>query len=178
MIIWNRCTDVYKITLDQSVPVTKTFVICAMNRVGSGYKIINCKLGHNRGRGVLAKASDGLIQGNLIEGCAMEGLDLSTAIPNWLEASVHENVTVVSNVFRDCKFVWRTGHTETSTVIIKSCRSNLVFKDNVIEYSRNDGAVWIQDLDGGVIRNNTFVRKEGGGGDPLTLKNCTNITKD
>jgi hypothetical protein len=108
----------------------------------------------------------------------MEGIDLSTAIPNWLEAAVHENVTVIGNTVRDCKKACRWPHRESSTVIIKSCRKNLVFKDNVIEYSRPDGALWVENLTDGIFKNNQLIRKEGGGDQPATFENCTNITQD
>ena len=67
---------------------------------GAGYKIIHCHLGCTRSRGILAKADNGLIQGNVLENCGMSAVSLGPEY-YWGEADYVHNVTVDDNIIRN-----------------------------------------------------------------------------
>ncbi len=49
-------------------------MICAVNKIGNGFKIIGGAFGNNRSRGMLLRASNGLVKGARIEGARMSGI--------------------------------------------------------------------------------------------------------
>ena len=67
---------------------------------GAGYKIIGCHLGNTRSRGILAKADNGLIKNNVIEGCGQAAVSLGPEY-YWGEADYVQNVTVEGNTIRE-----------------------------------------------------------------------------
>ncbi|MDR3262466.1 MAG: right-handed parallel beta-helix repeat-containing protein [Tannerella sp.] len=71
--------------------------------IGSGFAIRNNKIGYNRSRGILVKASDGIITGNEITETAMNGIILSPEL-NWMEAGCSENVEISNNVLLNCMY--------------------------------------------------------------------------
>ena len=57
-------------------------------------------MGHNRARGLLIKASDGVIESNIIEG--VEGWAVQIAPEyEWMEGGCSKDMVVKGNVFRD-----------------------------------------------------------------------------
>ena len=65
---------------------------------GHGYKIIGCRLGNTRSRGIIVKSDDGLIKDNVITRC---GLAIHIG-PEWPdEADYCHNVTVSGNTISD-----------------------------------------------------------------------------
>jgi hypothetical protein len=73
------------------------------DRVGSGFEIINCYMGHNRSRAALIKASDGLIKGNIFRGAAMPGISVAPEY-YWLESGISHNLEITENLIEDCMF--------------------------------------------------------------------------
>jgi len=73
------------------------------DRVGSGYKIVNCTVGGNRSRAILIKASDGLIDGNLIHNSAMSGIALAPEF-YWMEGGCPQNTIIRNNTIQNCMF--------------------------------------------------------------------------
>ena len=70
-------------------------------RSGQGYIVKRCTLGNTRGRGILAKADNGLIQDCTIENSAMSGVSLGPEF-SWDEANYCWNIQVIHNVLRYC----------------------------------------------------------------------------
>ena len=66
---------------------------------GAGYKILGCRLGNTRSRGILAKADNGMIENNIIEGCGQAAISLGPEY-GWGEADYVRNVTIAGNVIR------------------------------------------------------------------------------
>ena len=65
---------------------------------GAGYKIIGCRLGNTRSRGIIVKSDNGLIQNNVISHC---GLGLRIGPEYGAEADYSQNVIVSGNTFLD-----------------------------------------------------------------------------
>ena len=89
--------DAYRIRLDRSVRLPYGSVIASIDRKGNGFAVINCTFGNNRSRGILIKASDGIIRGNRIENAHMQAIKIAPEY-EWLESGYSRNVDVVSNV--------------------------------------------------------------------------------
>jgi len=165
------CRDAYRVELDRDVQIDDYAAICAVNRIGNGFKVINNVLGHNRSRGILTKASNGIISGNIIEDTGLESLKLTPDIYDWLEAAYYENLIVTNNTIRNGKFSTHFGSGPPAQILIGGCRNGLVFSGNTIEYN-GDLAMIVSDLDGGIFRNNSFKPESE---NPILFKNCLNL---
>ncbi len=100
-----------KITLEQWIEDSDIGdVVYSKDRVGSGFKVINNTVGHNRSRAILIKSSDGIIEGNTIENSAMSGIALAPEY-YWMEAGCPGNIIVRNNTITNCMFestMWGT----------------------------------------------------------------------
>ncbi|MCE5279866.1 MAG: right-handed parallel beta-helix repeat-containing protein [Planctomycetaceae bacterium] len=90
------------ITLDRQVKVARGGLIYAANRLGSGFEIRGCDFGQNRSRGLVIKASGGLITGNRFEGCRMSAILVSSE-RWWLEAGNSSDVAITANTITSCE---------------------------------------------------------------------------
>ena len=92
------------ITLDREVAMATGGVICALNRIGSGFMIKGCDFGFNRSRGILIKASQGAVIGNRMEGCWMSAILVSPEYW-WLESGCSRAVQISGNRIIACQGV-------------------------------------------------------------------------
>ena len=90
----------FEVELDADRILPPGSVIISNRRMGNGFRIRNCTMGHNRARGLLIKASDGVIESNLIE--RVEGWAVQIAPEyEWMEGGCSKDMIVKGNVFRD-----------------------------------------------------------------------------
>ncbi len=68
---------------------------------GQGYKILRCRIGDTRSRGILAKADHGVIEGCTIYGCGMSAISIGPEFW-WGEAGYCQNVAVTDNTLTAC----------------------------------------------------------------------------
>lgn len=122
------------IELEDEVPLAEMSVICATNRTGRGFKVIGNTFGNNRSRGILCKASNGIIAHNVVHDTGLESLKLTPNILNWLEGSFFDHVVVEHNTFRNGKFSHHWGSEDPVPLLIGGCRTGLRFENNRVEY--------------------------------------------
>lgn len=94
-------TKAYTLTLDREVDIARGGVICAANRVGSGFVVKNCTFGYNRSRGILIKGSRGEVSHNHLQGSRMSAILVSPEYW-WLEAGSSSDLTIHDNTIRQC----------------------------------------------------------------------------
>ena len=127
------------VTLAQNLTVPVGSYVTNPLRCGSGYKILDCRIGDTRSRGMLLKGSDGLVLGNVIRGCGMAGISIGPEAW-WREAGYCDHVMVENNkLIRDGK--GGTGGYFTAV------------------YVHGDGAIGNAHI---TIRNNRFVSNYAG----------------
>jgi len=119
----------YEIQLDTSVDAFEPGgVIGSLNRMGNGFVIRNSEFGHIRSRGILVKGSNGLIEGNLLDHCAMQGIKVAPEY-HWLESGFSENVILRNN---------RILHSGSESILVDSpgphpMHQNILIEDNYVE---------------------------------------------
>jgi len=89
------------VVLDRTVELPNGSFIVNRAAMGNGFRVINCTIGPNRSRGILVKASDGLIQNNRLIGVRMEAIKVAPEV-RWLEAGSSQDVTIVGNQIEGC----------------------------------------------------------------------------
>jgi len=103
--LWERQRRYYQkaseIELETPIPgVAAGDRVAGAAHGGNGFIIRNNRIAHNRARGIMIRASDGLIEGNTIDGPSRAGIVLSPDI-NWNEAGFSRNVVIRKNTIRD-----------------------------------------------------------------------------
>jgi hypothetical protein len=185
-----KATNLYYVTLNSPVYLPMGSLIASANRIGNGFEVKDCTMGPNRSRGILVKASNGIISGNRLTDNWGEAIKLAPEY-GWLEAGSGSNVTVSDNVISGCHDAAIAvyaygGNGETAPVgahnniqitgnsisgssnpaIAVTSTSKLMLKRNTIESPNNKLLVpWVM---------NEFGRKE----DPsrqIYLKNVENV---
>lgn len=86
----------YLIEIDSRLQVAPGSVICSRQRVGNGFKVNDCRFGFNRSRGILIKAGDGEVNGNILESCGMQSILVAPEY-YWLEAGFSRNLQICDN---------------------------------------------------------------------------------
>jgi hypothetical protein len=92
----NFATKVYTVTLDRPIDVPMGSLIASTNRLGNGFRVQDCIIGPNRARGMLLKASDGVITGNIVRDTWLSGIMLAPEY-SWLEAGSGNNILIANN---------------------------------------------------------------------------------
>mmetsp|Transcript_24649 Transcript_24649/g.58507 ORF Transcript_24649/g.58507 Transcript_24649/m.58507 type:complete len:719 (-) Transcript_24649:358-2514(-) len=100
-------TETWDITIDKSLksynlPVGS--LIASSNRIGNGFKVINSTIGPNRSRGILVKASQGLVKDNTLVGNWGMAIKASPEY-FWLEAGSGSNIRIQGNTITGCRDV-------------------------------------------------------------------------
>lgn len=90
----------HRLMLDHKVEVEFGDFISTPNSNGSGYVIRNNTIRNNRARGILVKADNGLIEGNVLERNTMFGV-LVTPETDSNEADYSHMLTIRNNTFKD-----------------------------------------------------------------------------
>ena len=62
------------VTLDQNLEVPVGAKVSNPLWNGQSFKVLNCHIGFTRSRGIVVKADEGLIQGNVITDCGLSGV--------------------------------------------------------------------------------------------------------
>lgn len=126
------------------------------DRCGRGYRILRCRLGDTRSRGILVKADDGLIDHCTIEGCGMSGVSVGPEFW-WNEANYAWNVTISNNTFRNCSknngdqaSVWIHGDGAIGN-------RNITIADNQFQDCYGRYVLRVEAADGVDIRSNHFA---------------------
>ena len=93
--------ELIKLTLDREINLPPGSLVCCPDRVGNGFVIRDCDFGHNRSRGILIKASNGEVSGNLISHCRMAAILVSPEFW-WMEAGLPSNLMIRKNIIKGC----------------------------------------------------------------------------
>lgn len=93
-------TTAHEVIVDRELGLPFGSVIASNRMLGNGFVIRDCDFGSCRARGLLIKASDGLIESNVVSGCFGPAV-VSTPEYQWLEAGCSSRLTIRGNTFRD-----------------------------------------------------------------------------
>ena len=97
----------FVLTLDKPINAPDGSLAADPARCGRGYKIIGNTVRNHRARGMLLKADDGLVQGNLVDGSTIAGIVVSPEAPD--EAGYSHHVRIIGNTLRN------TGYATTGS---------------------------------------------------------------
>jgi hypothetical protein len=87
--------------LDQSVSIEPGTAVYILERQGDGFIVHDNVIRNKRARGILIKASDGLIDNNVIEWNGMSGIVISPEF-YWMGSGPSRNITISNNTLKEC----------------------------------------------------------------------------
>lgn len=103
----NQFTQAYRVRLDRALPLKEGDLFSCPDRNGSGFVVRNNRIENHRARGILVKASNGLIENNVIDGSSMAGIVLCPEPDYWLEADFSKDVVIRANTVRNTGYAAR-----------------------------------------------------------------------
>ncbi|CAJ1969997.1 unnamed protein product [Cylindrotheca closterium] len=129
----NFATKVYTVTLDRAIDVPMGSLIASTNRLGNGFRVEDCIIGPNRARGMLLKASDGVVTGNIVQDTWLAGIMLAPEY-SWLEAGSGTNLLIANNTITRAHDVAISVHAEggDGTVAPAGAHGRIIIEDNRI----------------------------------------------
>lgn len=153
----NNFTAAQEVTLDREVDLPPGSLLAPRGRMGDGFAIRRCTMGHNRARGLLVKASDGVIESNTLEG--VEGWAVLMAPEcNWMESGCGSNLRLVGNVCcGNGDGIHIGGRSLKGRPLAASTRSNVRIEGNLIE----GGNVAVTGCRGLVVDRNDIRPRSG-----------------
>lgn|GEM_PF-669717 len=138
-----------EITLDQPLDAPADADCYSLLRSGAGYRIVNCKIGGTRSRGIIAKGDNGLIRGCTITDCGT-GILLG---PGGGEAGYYRYCTVFDNEISNCRGVGMTFESNGHIAL----RDTRIFNNRFLSNPSWDGDLILCWVDGVVVSGNTFT---------------------
>ena len=175
--LWEGLTQsissAFEIELDEERDLPPGSAVISNRRMGNGFRILNCTMGHNRARGLLIKASDGVMENNLLEGVEGWAVQISQEY-EWMEGGCSRNLSVRGNTIRrNGAGVYVGGNNCRRKQLPADAHLNIAIAGNVFEgNSRGVAVVGCTGLD---LRGNEFRNFSG---EPYELVNVADVKRD
>ena len=149
------------ISVDDATGLKRGDGVISTARQARGFVIRNCHFGPNRAHGIRLRASDGLVESNLVERVLGSGLWMGPEYC-WVEGGACRNVTVRGNFFAQCgdKGVAVTGYAAKGRHLAKDAHGKMRIVDNRVTDSKR--GYELEGCEQGVVHGNTEVRSDGG----------------
>ncbi|MEN1680541.1 MAG: right-handed parallel beta-helix repeat-containing protein [Planctomycetota bacterium] len=153
----------YRVTLDRPLDVTAGDLIASPDRSGNGYEIRDSRIENHRARGMLLKASNGLVENNTIDGSTIGGIVLLAEPFVWQEASFSENVVIRGNTIKNTGRQFGSPTNPVAGAIVVNARDGWIGRDhaniqidgNLIERAAGPGVI-LNQVDGVQVVDNHF----------------------
>lgn len=154
----------YRVTLDQPLNVDAGDLITSPDRNGNGFEIRDSRIENHRARGLLLKASDGLVENNTIDGSTIGGIVMLAEPFVWQEASFSENVIIRGNTVMNTGRQYGDPSNAAGGAIVVSTpegwigrdHSNITIENNVIDSNAGPGVI-LRQVQGVQVNSNHFV---------------------
>ncbi len=148
---------VWKIAVRDPISMPVGSVVCAKNRIGSGFVVKDSIFGPNRSRGILIKGSNGEVSGNTCRGNWGCGI-LITPEWWWLEAGSSDDLMVSGNRIEDCRdtSIKIIAHAGSGKPAPAGAHNRIAVLDNIIKTDRLP-AIHVSSVKDGSIKGNTLT---------------------
>jgi hypothetical protein len=152
------------IQLDQPLTLVQDDLVAMPEAEGGGFVFRNNTIRNNRSRGVVVKASNGLVEGNEIDGSTMGGIVVSPELAGGMESDYCHNLVVRNNVVRHIAYQNVGAWVNQVGAISVTCdpgggigHHEVLIERNSLE-SINGINLLVTNAHGVTIRENRFLR--------------------
>ena len=168
-----------QVTLKQPVPAAFGWEVANADAVGSGFVLRRGTVRNNRARGMIIKASDGLIEDCLIDASRKAGIAIHPELPRWNEADYGRNIVIRHNTIRGIALRPNPDNFEAGAITIAAERDgkyaplpggfrNIVVENNTFENCDGPNLV-VTSAQGVTLRDNHFVHPMWTDPDPASV---------
>ena len=184
-----------KLTVSDPLALPSADVILQNTSAQSaGFAVRNTAVERIRSRGLLIKAGDGLVEHCTLKDVRTAGVLVTPESVGWPEFGFASNLTIRNNLFigtgyADSKIrlfapISVCGENVITPEPAGQLHHNLLVEGNLIKRRRNETAIWISHVRGGVVRGNTIMEPDpaildGGGTDslpaPIAVDSSTDV---
>ncbi len=159
----NASGPYWKVALVREVSIDFDYLASNPNAGGRGYVIRNTTIKNHRGRGMLLKADDGLVEGSTVDGSTMGGIVLTPEF-DWNESCYSRNVTLRKNTIRNVAYWDRPWAAMIIAAIDRKPVSGRGHQGIVIDGNTFDAVngtnLFISSANGVTVRNNRFIKPQ------------------
>ena len=168
-------TRAYEVELDGDRELPPGSVVISNRRMGNGFSIRNCTMGHNRARGLLIKASDGVIESNLLERVECYAVQIKPEY-EWMEGGCSKDVVVRGNTLVDNGGgVWLAGNNGARKPLPADSHRDVAITDNTIAGSLN--GIRVVGCTGLDLRGNSITPSSHPDAVAIALKNVEDVKR-
>jgi hypothetical protein len=172
-------TENIRVTLDHPVPAAFGWEVSNADAVSSGFVIRRCIIRNTRTRGMIIKASDGLIEDCLVEGSVKAGIAITPELPRWNESDYGRNIVVRHNTLRAIARRPNEDNFQSGAMTIAAARHgsfvplpggfrNILVEGNTFENCIGPNLV-VTSSEGVTLRDNRFVHAMWTAADPKSV---------
>lgn len=175
--IANGFNGAFRLKLDREVSFPKGSVIMSNNQCGNGFLVKDCTFGHARARGLLIKASRGVIENNTIEDCWASGMQVSTEY-EWMSGGCSNELKITGNRLSG-NHSWAiqvSGKSGAGKPLPANSHRDIAINGNVVADSRL--GIKIEGCTGLELRDNTIAVLSEETWHGLLLKNVSEVTQE
>ena len=160
------CRRAYRLTLARPLALARGSVIISNRHQGNGFVVRGCDFGHTRARGLLIKASGGLVESNRIARCASLAVQIATEY-QWMEGGCSRDLVVRGNTCRrNGGGVYVGGNNGARRPLPPDSHYDISITDNEVD----GGDIAVEGCTGGEVRRNGAAK--------VTLRNCVGVARD
>lgn len=156
----------YEVDLDTAVRSGPGDGIDCPAKNGDGFVIRGNTIRNHRARGMLIKASDGIIENNIIDGSSIAGIVVAPELIFWMEAGNSWNLTIRSNIIRNSGYERpSTGNSQAGMLSViangasgyaaPAAQRDIVIENNIVEHCYGVNLL-ITAASNVTVKNNTF----------------------
>ena len=160
------CRKAYRLKLEKPLRLARGSVIISNRHQGNGFVVRGCDFGHSRARGLLIKASGGLIESNRLMRCAGQAIQIATEY-EWMEGGCSRDLVVRGNTCRhNGGGIHVGGNNGARKMLPADSHYNISITDNEV-----DGpGISVEGCTGGEVRRNGAAK--------VRLRNCEGVQVD
>ena len=161
-----ECRKAYRLKLEKPLRLARGSVIISNRHQGNGFVVRGCDFGHSRARGLLIKASGGLIESNRLMRCAGQAIQIATEY-EWMEGGCSRDLVVRGNTCRhNGGGIHVGGNNGARKMLPADSHYNISITDNEVDGS----GISVEGMTGGEVRRNGAAK--------VRLRNCEGVQVD
>ncbi len=166
--------DMFDIQIDREIHLPRGSIIASANRMGNGFKVAGCDFGYNRSRGILIKASHGIVSENRLTQCWEEAIKVSPEYW-WLESGSSNDIRITENNISQCRGMGIAvyAHAGNGSIAPPGAHNEIAITNNTIRQTRGTD-IWVTSTNQLILNNNDLEDDKP----DVKIEQCNNIQTD
>ena len=155
----------FRLTLSSSINAVEGDLVSNISRSGSGFEILDSSITNTRARGIVIKASDGLISGNTLKFVATTGILVSPEVSFWAESGFTNSLVIDNNRLLHIGYAFSNPYASNAGGILITADPNISARGHHDIQISNNLLKWVDGINlavtnasNVVVADNQFAR--------------------